>query len=175
MMRSLTIGFTALLVFLLGGGAVAQDRYIKLTADQVPIRFAPTATAQLVATGRAGDVFELAGEKQGWFEIYMFSGESRFVIKSSAQLTAYKLLLPASIAVRRQIFRALVKTETRSTEEANLKYPLAGTKSARLVDKHIEYMRVLDEQYKLAVMHQFNVQTPIYADLAIEGSRAGWR
>jgi hypothetical protein len=75
---------TTVALALVSTGAMAQDRYIQLVGDQVPIRFSPSSTSQLVATGRKGDVFRLSAEQAGWFEIYMFSGEGRFIAKAAA-------------------------------------------------------------------------------------------
>ncbi len=172
-MRFLKIATTALLVAVSGTSTVAQEQYIRLTADHTAIRSASSATAQLVAMGRKGDVFELSSEEPGWFEVYMFSGEARFVAKSAAQVADYKRLLPKSVARRQEIFRALSRTEDRSRTDADRKYPVASSPSA--VDTNIEYMRILDDRYKLEVMHQFEVQSPIYATLVVEGVKAGWR
>lgn len=166
-MRIFTL--TAVALVLVSTGAMAQDRYIQLVVDQVPIRFSPSSTSQLVATGRKGDVFRLSAEQAGWFEIYMFSGEGRFIAKAAAQVAEYKIVLPASISRRQEIYRALGKAEDRSFADADRKYPPSA------VDKNIEYQRILDDQYKLEIMHQFGVQPPIYRPLNVEGAKARWR
>jgi hypothetical protein len=168
-MRFLIAPLTAILVALFATSAIAQERYIKLVSDQVPIRFAPSSTAQLVATGRKGDVFRLSADKAGWFEIYMFSGEARFIAKVAAQVAQYKVLLPDSLTRRQEIYRALGKAEDRSFADADRKY------QPSMVDKNIEHQRILDDTYKLEVMHQFNVQPPIYRPLNLEGAKARWR
>lgn len=160
---------SVVLVALFATNTMAQERYVKLVADQVPIRFAPSRTGQLVATGRKGDVFRLSAEKPSWFEIYMFSGEARFIAKASAQVAEYKLVLPDSVFRRQEIYRALGKAEDRSFAEADRKY------QASAVDKNIEYQRILDDRYKLEIMHQFGVQPPIYRPLNVEGAKARWR
>ncbi len=167
-MRLLIAALVTVVVGLMAS-VVAQERFITLVSDQVPIRFGSGVTSQVVATGRKGDVFRLSSEKQGWFEIYMFSGEGRFVAKAAAQPVAYKLALPDSLSRRQEIYRALGKAEDRSFAEADKKYPEA------MLEKNIEYQRILDDRYKLDVMHQFGVQPPIYRPLNLEGAKARWR
>ena len=153
---------------------IAQQQYIKLVADEVPIRFAPSPTSPLVATGRKGDIFELSTETPDWFEIYMSSGEGRFVAKSAAQVVEYKILLPDSRTLRQEIYLALRNAEQRSKADADRKYPQLPYRAhdPRTLDAwraqddmNIEYQRILNDRYKLEVMHQFNVQPPIYGSL----------
>lgn len=160
---------TAVAISLASTTGMAQERYIQLVADQVPIRFSSTSTGQLVATGQKGDVFTLSAEKSGWFEIYMFSGEARYVAKAAAKVADYKIVLPDSVSRRQEIYRALGKAEDRSFADADRRYPPSA------VDKNIEYQRILDDRYKLEVMHQFSVQPPIYRALNVEGAKARWR
>ena len=40
--------------------------------------------------------------------------------------------------------------------------------------KNIEYSRILEDKYKLEVVHQFNTQAPIYIKIAVEGVEKNW-
>jgi hypothetical protein len=120
-MRSFMISVALMALFTTS--ALAQQRYIQLVAEEVPIRFNPSATGQLVATGQRGDVFRLSSETAQWFEIYMFSGEGRYVTKAAAKIADYKPVLPDSISRRHDIYRALGQAEDRSFAEADRGIP----------------------------------------------------
>ncbi len=147
----------------------SADQYIQVTGDNVNIRFSPSTSSQIIATARKGDIFELEGEEQGWYEISIFSGEYRYIHKSLAQEVFYEPEVPASISVRQQMYRAFWDLEGRAMTDADRRYPPTMD-----VMKNIEYSRILEDKYKLEVVHQFDTQAPIYIKIAVEGVEKNW-
>ncbi len=148
-----------------------QNKYIRIIGDRVNIRFAPSTSSVVVAFARAGDIFELADMSGDWYEIYMFSGEARYVHKSLAVVSEYRVTLPQSVATRRTVFKAFVKAEDRATAEADRRYPPTNRQN---IERNIDYQRILDDRYKLDVTQQHGVQPPIYRKLVAEGLKNGW-
>ncbi len=147
----------------------SADQYIQVTGDNVNIRFSPSTSSQIIASARKGDIFELEGEEQGWYEISIFSGEYRYIHKSLAQEVFYEPEVPASISVRQQMYRAFWDLEGRAMTDADRRYPPTMD-----VMKNIEYSRILEDKYKLEVVHQFDTQAPIYIKIAVEGVENNW-
>lgn len=156
---------------------VADVDYIEVVGKVVNVRAGPDTSSDVVAEARKGDIFELQGQEGEWYEIDMFSGEWRYIYKPMAKKVTYTLLLPTSISTRRSIFRALSSAEARSQAEADRKYPMAdryGRPISGNMERNIDYMRLLDDRYKLEVFHQFGVQPPIYIKLIVEGVEKEW-
>jgi hypothetical protein len=147
----------------------SADQYIQVTGDGVNIRFSPSTSSQIITAARKGDIFKLEGEEQGWYEISMFSGEYRYIHKSLAQELFYEPTAPGSVSVRQQMYRAFWDLEGKAMAEADRRYP-----PTRDVMKNIEYSRILEDKYKLEIVHQFNTQAPIYIKIATEGAEKNW-
>jgi len=156
---------------------LADADYIEVVGKVVNVRTGPDSSSDVVAEARKGDIFELEGQEGEWYEIDMFSGEWRYIYKRTAKKVTYTLLLPTSVSTRRSIFRALSSAEDRSQAEADRKYPMAdryGRPISGNMERNIDYMRLLDDRYKLEVFHQFGVQPPIYIKLIVEGVQKEW-
>lgn len=172
----------ALLVFALAIALVtpvisAGEEYIKVVGKVANIRTGPGTSSGVIVQARKGDIFELRGQEGEWYKIAMFSGEWRYIYKPISKKVTYTLLLPTSISTRRSIFRALSSAEDRSQTEADRKYPIAdryGHPISGNMERNIDYMRLLDDRYKLGVFHQFGVQPPIYIKLIVEGVEKEW-
>ena len=54
-------------------------------------------------------------------------------------------------------------------EEAARRYP-----ADKNLKKNIEHAAILEDRYKLEVVHRFEVQAPLYRRIAIEGLQKGW-
>ena len=147
----------------------SADQYVQVTGDNVNIRFSPSTSSQIIASARKGDIFELEGEEQGWYEISMFSGEYRYIHKSLAKELSYEPIMPGSVSVRQQMYRAFWDLEGKAMAEADRRYPPTLD-----VMKNIEYSRILEDKYKLEIVHQFNTQAPIYTKIAVEGIENNW-
>jgi len=160
---------SAALMITMSVTAYSADQYIQVTGDNVNIRFSPSTSSQIIATARKGDIFELEGEEQGWYEISIFSGEYRYIHKSLAQEVFYEPEVPASVSVRQQMYKAFWDLEGKAMAEADRRYPPTID-----IIKNIEYSRILEDKYKLEVVHQFDTQAPIYLKIAVEGVEKNW-
>ena len=143
--------------------------YIEINKRKVNIRLSPSTSSRVVTRAKNGDIFELKSESRQWYKIHAFSGDLRYVHKSLAKKVRYEPESPENLSTRRELFKAWIKAQYRAEKEAALKY-LPGND----LKKHIKYKRILDDQYKLGVMHQFKVQPPIYRRIVIEGFQKGW-
>jgi hypothetical protein len=159
----------AALIVTMAVTAYSADQYIQVTGDNVNIRFSPSTSSQIITVARKGDIFKLEGEEQEWYAISMFSGEYRYIHKSLAQELFYEPIAPGSVSVRQQMYRAFWDLEGKAMAEADRRHPPTVD-----VMKNIEYSRILEDKYKLAVVHQFNTQAPIYTKIAVEGAENSW-
>jgi len=166
-----------LLAGLLPCTSFAQTKYVRITTSRVNIRTAPSTASVIVGKARKGDVFELHGKEGKWYRIRMFTPEWRFVYRSLAEAAVYVVSGPSETSTRREIFRALIKAEDRAETEADRKYPLEdrqGRPLSRNLRKNIDYMWLLNDRYKLRVMHRFSAQPPIHENIISEGVRKNW-
>ncbi len=159
--------FALLALFAIPATTLAQD-YVIITGESVNIRTAPGGT--IVGQAASGDVFRFYVRGAGWFGIFMFSGEDRYVHASLARLTDSVPAQPDE-ATRRRVFQALVRAEDRATAEADRR--IAPTTLATIY-RNIDLQRVLDDRYKLEVCHRFGIQPAHYNSLKLEGVRKGW-
>jgi hypothetical protein len=136
-------------------------------SSKADIRTAPTDDATIITQAREGDIFETVKEKGEWIEIKMFSGEYRYIDKSKCIPIDYELQLPESEAERKRIFKAILAAEDRAELEAEKKF-------SSDINKNIEYARILNDKYKLEVFQEFNLPSPIYLKLIVEGSKKNW-
>jgi len=150
-------------------GALAANRYVQVTKDDVNIRTEATTSSQIVGKAAKGDVFELKGETTRWFEIHMFSGDSRYIFKSLAAVVRFKPEAPEDEAVRRTVFREWSEIEGLAQQEADSKYSPGEN-----LGRNISQLRLLEDRYKLELMQRFQLQPPVYRRIVIEGRLQGW-
>lgn len=147
---------------------VQVGSFIMLSADSAPIRFGPSESSDLVATGRKGDVFERVSDSGDWVEIKMFSGEWRYVRRSQTAIVSYQSSNGLSLDRRKALYRAMLAAEDRADTDASAKIP------ARQVKENIVLNRILNDRYKLDAMRSFGLQPPEYRSIVIEGVSSGW-
>jgi hypothetical protein len=144
-------------------------RYIEIVKGSVNIRAGTTTRSRIVAKARRGDVFELRGEEGRWYEIHLFSTSFRYVHKSLARTTRYAPEVPAEIETRQEFFRGWIEAGNRARQEADRRYP-----PDRNLERNLEYYQLLNDRYKLDLMHRFKLLPPVYRRIAIEGHQKGW-
>jgi hypothetical protein len=175
--RSVLVIAAVFLFFLTPSTTCGEVTYVEITANGVNLRAGPSTTAPVVGSAWKGDIFELQEKEGRWYKIKMFSVEGRYVHKSLAKATDYAVDLPNQIPIRRKIFRALMAAEDRAELKADRRYPLqdkAGRPLSGNVKRNIDYMWLLNDQYKLEVFQRFRVHPPIYDLLMREGIRKNW-
>jgi hypothetical protein len=154
-----------------------ETEYAIITASRVNIRTAPSTSSGIVGKARKGDVFELHGKKGGWYRIRMFCPAYRYVHRSLVNPTPYVVSAPEKATTRRDIFVALVKAEDRAETEADRKYPVEDRRGRPVsgnVRKHLDYLWLLSDRYKLRVTHSYKVQPPIHDSIIQEGIKRRW-
>ena len=165
--------FLFILIIALSGVAFQKPcfgkDYIKIRKAKVNVRSAPSKSSIVITRALTGDIFELEEEKSAWYGIHLFSGDVRYVHKSMARKIGYTPAVPENSSVRQEIFRAWLEIEIKVRREAAKKHPTDGS-----LKKNIKYGRILTDRYKLKLMHQFQVQPPIYRRIVIEGFQKGW-
>jgi len=115
-------------------------RFIEITGNIVNIRTGPSTSATIITRAKKGDIFELKGETNGWYEIDMFSGEYRYIHESLAKLTTYTISLPSSASICQKIFNFIGEAEDRAMDEADQKYPMNIPDN---IYQNIDYQRLL--------------------------------
>ena len=149
--------------------ANGATRYVQITSRVANIRSAPTTRARLVAKARRDDVFQLEKEEGKWFAIHLFSGGSRYIYKSLAKPIPFTPEIPELLSTRREIFKAWHEAEERARREAARRYPPEANPS-----RNLQRDQLLNDRYKLKVMHDFEVQPAIHRRIVLEGLRKGW-
>ncbi len=158
--------FTALSSSQMANGAT---RYVQITSRVANIRSAPTTSARVVAKAKRDDVFQLEKEEGKWFAIHLFSGGNRYIYKRLAKPIPYAPEIPELLSTRREIFKAWKDAEERARREAARRYPPETNPS-----RNLQRDQLLNDRYKLKVMHDFEVQPAIHRRIVLEGLRKGW-
>jgi hypothetical protein len=173
-MKIKVMGAGILALLLIAGGSYAVEiefdgDLLIITGDKVNVRFSPSTASTVVAQAKKGDIFELSGKTGNWYRIYMFSGMFRYVYSKLAKPFTGEIFFPDSAESRKDIFLAIENAEDRSIREAEEKHPVSIDISA-----NVDYKRILQDRYKLDVMHKFNLQTPIEREISLEGVIKKW-
>jgi hypothetical protein len=147
--------------------AAAADTYVRITKDGVKIRVSPTQAGEVVTTANRDDVFEFSDRQGDWYEIFMFSGESRYVHVSVADHILWPPEMPSDVTLRHRVFDALLAAEDRADHEAT-------TAFASQPSMYIDRKRLLTDRYKLSVCHQLHFPACYSGKVAYEGVASGW-
>lgn len=129
-----------------------------LVTQEANILLNPNTNATVVAEARAGDVFTLNEVSGDWYEIYMFSGEPRYLHKSVAQDTTASPPLPSSANTA---CGKIVSAQDRATREAEQKFP-------NDFSKQIDYERLLMDKYEMPVFHKYALPPAQSSKLTVE-------
>ncbi len=149
--------------------SLSAQQYLQVTSRRTNIRFAPTTRSSIVATALREDIFELKDESGDWYHVRLFSGELRYLHKRLAREVPYSPEVPQDFSRRREIFKAFQEVDRKVKKEASRRYP-----ADQNLKKNIEHAAILEDRYKLEVVHRFEVQAPLYRRIAIEGNQKGW-
>jgi hypothetical protein len=61
--------------------ASAQD-YVVMGTPLVNLRTGPSTDAMVIGRAQKGDVFKVVGVSEDWYQVLLFSGEPRYVVKA---------------------------------------------------------------------------------------------
>ena len=131
--------------------------YLLVTQD-ANIFLNPNTNATVVAEARVGDVFTLSDVSGDWYEIYMFSGEPRYLHQSVAQDTTASAPLPSSANTA---CREIVNAQDRATRESEQRYP-------NDFSQRIDYERLLMDKYEMPIFHKYALPPAQNSKLVVE-------
>lgn len=160
--RPLIVGLT--LLFLAPALALAQNGYVKVTADTAEIRVGAASGSDLVGHAIQGDIFNLEGESGAWYEIDVTSGEYRYLPQAAAIVVKDEPSVPSSVSRRKEIIMEMTRAEDRATCEALERYP-------DRIERQIDYERLLQDRYQLRVAQKYRFPVARWDSLMTEGAR----
>ena len=147
--------------------AVPQT-YVVMGTPHVNLRTGPGTDHAVVGRAEKGDVFRVTGETDGWWEIWMFSGDARFVSKAVRVypleplqiVPGHGMELPESPERRRSMRQSVLMGLERAQREAEELLP-------RMVDvpAHENLRRVLEDRILLETFHIYGLQPVLYESL----------
>ncbi len=148
--------------------ASARGQYVRITGEAVNVRTEPSTQSTVIVVVERGYVFGFVGRQGQWLEITMFSGDSRWVHGSLAQVTTGAPQMPSSEATRRRAFVEFVRAERRSIAEADRRY------SPTQFTAQIDYQRLLYDRYALPVFRRNGIASTLRTRLIVEGIEKNW-
>ena len=131
----------------------------------------------VIGRAQKGDIFQVVGQTEDWYEILMFSGEPRYVTKSdyvyplakTDLIEGHRMSLPTSTARSRSIFWDTEKGLDRAAREALELIPATLNRERYTVLK-----KVLEDKILLEMFHIHGLQPALYRELVAEARREGW-
>jgi len=147
---------------------VEAQEYVVMGTPHVNLRTGPGTGFAVIGMAEKGDLFEVAGETNGWWEIRMFSGDTRYVsgaarvypLTRAEIVPAHRLRLPDSEEQCRSMRRSVQMGLERARREAEELLPPE-------VDgpRHDALRRVLEDRILLEMFHIFGVQPAVFGQL----------
>jgi Bacterial SH3 domain len=156
--------------------AAPQD-YVVMGNPLVNLRTGPSTNAMVIGRADKGDIFRVVGQTDEWYEILMFSGETRYVTKAefvyplqeTELVEGHGMSLPTSTARSRSIFWDTEKGMDRAAREALEIIPATLNRERYTVLK-----KVLEDRILLEMFHIHGIQPALYRELVAEARREGW-
>jgi hypothetical protein len=166
-MRSRLIAAVTLLVLLVVLCPITESwcaEYVMMRGDRINVRTGPGMDRAIVAQASKGDMFEMVGETDEWYEIVLFTGDHRYVHKFWAlevgdpdSLPDINMELPRSAGTRRSLFLDIYFAETRAQSQADEIIPPSADR-----ERNRHFRRMLEDEAILAVMDIYEVQPVLY-------------
>lgn len=150
------------------GGAVEAQEYVVMGTPHINLRTGPGTEFAIIGMAEKGDLFWVAGETDGWWEIRMFSGDTRWVSKAarvypltSAEIVpGHRLRLPESEEECRSMRRSIQMGFERAQREAEELLPAQVDGPRHDVLRHVFEDRILLEMF-----HIFGMQPAVFDQL----------
>ncbi len=146
--------------------AVCKE-YVVMISRNINLRTGPGTDRFIVGRAWKGDIFELVGEIESWYEIMMFSGDYRYVSKTwSAKLTesdispGHRMTLPVSDDSLRAMQRDVLHAKERAAREADEIIPASVD-----YERNMVFRRMLEDRHIMEVMGMYSVQPALYPDM----------
>ncbi len=129
-----------------------------LVIEDANIFLNSNTNATVLAEARSGDVFTLSDISGDWYEIYMFSGEARYLHQSVVRDNTATPPLPTSA---NKACGEIVSAQDRATREAEQRYP-------NNFSTQIDYERMLMDKYELPIFHKYSLPPAENSKLVLE-------
>ena len=150
--------------------------YVMMRGDRINVRTGPGMDRAVVAQAAKGDMFEVVGETDDWYEIVLFTGDHRYMHKFWAleigdpdSLPGINMDLPRSAGTRRSLFLDIYFAEARAQDQADEIIPPSADR-----ERNRLFRRMLEDQAILTVMNIYEVQPVLYWDLMEEAIAKDW-
>jgi hypothetical protein len=170
------LGIIVILIVLVPATRSWCADYVMTRGNKVNIRTGPGLDRAIVAQAAKGDMFELVGESDDWYEVVMFTGDHRYIHKFWAlevgdpdSLPGINLRLPQSAGTRRSLFIDIYFAEARAQDQADEIIPPTADK-----ERNRYFRRMLEDQAILTVMDIYDVQPVLYWHLMEEAIAKDW-
>jgi uncharacterized protein YraI len=156
--------------------AVPQE-YVAMGTPLVNLRTGPSANAMVIGRAEKGDIFEVVGKSDDWYQVQMFSGESRYVTNADFVypltredlVEGHAMALPTSTARARSIFWDTEEGLDRAAREALEIIPATLNR-----ERYDKLKKVLEDRILLEMFHIHGIQPALYKDLVATARREGW-
>lgn len=147
--------------------AHAQE-YVVMGTPHVNLRTGPGTDFVVVGKAQKGDLFQVTGETDGWWEVRMFSGVPRYVskevrvypLRADELLPDHGMSLPESAARCRSIQGSVLLGLDRAQREAEELLP----KEVHAL-LHDELRSVLEDRILLEMFHIYGLQPTLFPEL----------
>lgn len=157
--------------------SASPQEYVVMGTPLVNLRTGPSTDAMVIARAEKGDVFRLVGQTEGWYEILMFSGETRYVTRSNfvhplasdGIVMDHGMILPASTARARSVFWDTEAALDRAAREASEIIPRTLN-----LQRHTVLRKILEDRILLETFHIHGLQPAMYGDLVAAARKEGW-
>jgi hypothetical protein len=154
-------------IFIIAGTALCQD-YIVMGTPLVNIRTGPGTEYVIVGRADKGDIFRVVGKSEGWYEIAMFSGDTRFVVAADyVYPLSQESLVPGHGMVLAEFGKDLypiyldIRAATERAEQEAAELIPASVDDAR----HSNFRKVMEDRIILEVLHIHGLQPALYGEL----------
>jgi uncharacterized protein YgiM (DUF1202 family) len=152
------------------------DDLVVLHHSGVYIRTGPSTAKFVVGEASKGELYRLVTEKDEWFQIEMFSGDTRFISKSftsslkeSELDPRHNFVVPSSEAKRKDIYNRIQHAKKRADREAEEIIP-----NTAHPERNMRYRKILEDRFILKVFQNHEMQPGLYPDLIKEGAMKKW-
>jgi hypothetical protein len=170
------LGMLVILIVLTPSAQTRCAEYVMMRGDKINIRTGPGLDRAIVAQAAKGDMLEMVGETEDWYEVVLFTGDHRYIHKFWAleigdpdSLPEINLRLPRSAGTRRSLYLDIYFAEVRARDQADEIIPRSADR-----ERNRHFRRILEDGAVLAVMDIYDVQPILYWELMEEAIACDW-
>lgn len=150
--------FLLLMIFIIIFSISVSAQFVQVTSEFADIRVTPNYDSKIVGKAIKGDIFKYISDKDEWFEIEMFSNNSRYIQSSQVKILMGGVSAPFSNDICLKLMERLEEAKENSLAESD--------------DKS---QNILLDNYILDIFHEYNLQPVIYLialNRCIEGTES---